>query len=116
MYFEEIENVRNKKIRQDLWGEDIYIYFDLKYSKWRYNDYKLFLDYSSLSILDNWEVYEPEKKKRTITLYRYLYVVDKTKNKKLYKLTLWTTDSWHNCSSPFQLLVKTETREIEIEE
>lgn len=108
MYAYEIKDFTKKKIRKCNFSTDEYIYMN-EIGEWIHSlGFDVYVEH--LFLYDNWEEYkEPER----ITLYRYTYRYVFSDEVTIVE-SQYTTDSWEQFKLAEHILLKTETKEIEI--
>jgi len=114
--------MNNKKwaIEQMLKGEIIYnphivneyYFYEDRFFYKKDLEGKHYFDINDLLHSDFWSIYQPPKQKKKITLYRYTY---ETISNNIFQ-NYWTSEKWEDFKSgSHSALLKTETKEIEIE-
>lgn len=115
MYFDEIKGWRDGvSIRIDDWPKDNFIRWFDGNGKWIWRDGTIY-NFEERDIQRNdWEPYVEPKKPKTITLYRYLYC-----EKYFYAQSFWTSktfDEYFEVGTRNKILIKTETKEVTLDE
>jgi hypothetical protein len=103
-FFDALAN--HKKIAWHNWDDSCFVHIDLQGRLVNERGFPAF----SMDFIDcsGWSLYEEPKKMKTVTLYRYTYGAGDSIHE-----SLWTTDEF---SYPKLKLLKTETKEIQIED